>query len=95
VSDTLFEHEQPSVPHQEAQAAPWAISFEVIAWGILIIAALLIRLAEIDTVSLSDREAPAAVTAWHLVHADAPGTPSPVTSPVLLWTQAASFALLG
>lgn len=93
MTDTLFE--QPSVPHQDAEAAPWAISYEVIAWGILLLAALLIRLAEIDIVSLSDREAPAAVTAWQLVHADAPGTPSPVTSPVLLWTQAASFAILG
>jgi len=91
VTDTLFE--QPSVPRQEA--APWAISYEVIAWGILLLAALLIRLAEIDTVSLSDREAAPAVTAWHLVHADAPGTPSPVTSPILLWTQATSFAVLG
>lgn len=95
MTDTLFE--QPSVPQEEheAEAAPWVISFEVIAWGILLIAALLIRIAEIDTVSLSDREAPAAVTAWHLVHADAPGTPSPATSPILLWTQAVSFSVLG
>jgi len=91
MTDTFLE--QPSVPQDTS--APWAISYEMIAWGILLLAALLIRVAEIDNVPLSDREAVPAVAAWHVVHPDAPGTPAPVSSPIVLWTQVASFTVLG
>ncbi|MCU0514052.1 MAG: glycosyltransferase family 39 protein [Anaerolineae bacterium] len=79
-----------------AAASPaLTISFEVLAWAALLALALLLRLANLDTVPLDDVEAGRALTAWHFIHPEAPGTAAPAYSPITFWGQAVAFSILG
>lgn len=73
----------------------FTLSGEAIAYFALILLALLLRLAELDVVPMSDSEVPAALGAWHLVFPDAPGDTVQPNSPILFWGQTLTFSIMG
>lgn len=72
-----------------------AVTFEAIAYALLIAFALVLRLAEIDTVPLSDGEARQALAAWRVVYPEAPGSEIVPESPILFLLHGLSFSALG
>ncbi len=85
-----------NLTHPQAQPHPLQlrVSYEVLAYALLILIALVLRVAEIDTVPMSDREAPHALAAWHVVYPDSPGNPPVANSPITFWLQIITFTLL-
>ena len=73
----------------------WGISVELIAYITLAIIAVLFRVADLDTVPLSQVEAQQALHAWHTVSPSAPGTFIVSDSPLTYWMQLISFSTLG
>lgn len=71
------------------------ISLEGSAYLVLVLFVLLLRVAELDTVPMSDAEALQALPAYHALHPDAPGEPQPAQSALTFYLQIASFTLLG
>lgn len=71
------------------------ISAEVVAYVAIILLSLLLRLAEIDNVPLTDGEASHALAAWRAVRLDAAGDIPLTTSPLLFALQSVSFGLVG
>jgi hypothetical protein len=71
------------------------ITFEMLAYFVLIILSLLIRIAELDHIPLTDTEASHALAAWRAIRLDAPGDPHLTVSPLLFALQSASFGLIG
>lgn len=82
-----------------ATAAPGdaalTVSFEALAYVALALAALLLRVSELDIVPISDLEAEGALHAWHTIEDDAPGAFSVSSSPLTYLTQLVSFSLIG
>ena len=76
---------QPQADITESTNLSFAISGEAIAYFMLIALSLLLRLAELDVVPMSDSEVPAALAAWHTVFPDAPGEIVQPNSPILFW----------
>lgn len=72
-----------------------AISLETLAYAVLIVLAVLLRLADLDTVPLTDYEARQAVATLHALDADLPGTADAPSSPVVFWLQTIGFNFLG
>lgn len=72
-----------------------AVRLEVIAYIALLALALLLRLAELDTVPLSAAEAHNALAAQRLVQPGAPGASAAPPSALLFGAQALTFSLLG
>jgi 4-amino-4-deoxy-L-arabinose transferase-like glycosyltransferase len=87
-------HENLTHPQEHYHPVQLRVSYEVLAYVALLFLALVLRLAEIDTVPMSDREAPQALAAWQVVHPDAPGNPPVANSPITFWLQIISFTLL-
>lgn len=73
----------------------WLVSIEVLAYLSLAIFALLIRVANIDSVPLTEIEAQQALSAWHTVQPEAPGSPVIANSPLTYWSQVIAFSILG
>lgn len=71
------------------------LSGELIAYSVLVLFALVVRLADIDIVTLIPSEAQRAVATWHVIQPDAPGNAQIPDSPILFWWQAISFSFLG
>lgn len=71
------------------------ISGELVAYGVLLVLALVLRVANLDTVPLLPAETHNALAAWRSVSADAPGVSLISTSAILFDAQSVSFALLG
>ncbi|MGB1287738.1 MAG: ArnT family glycosyltransferase, partial [Aggregatilineales bacterium] len=71
------------------------ISIEVVAYAVLLLFALCVHIADLDTVPLSDLEAMQALPAWHMLYPDAPGTALTSDSPVTFWLQAIGLTMLG
>lgn len=80
---------------QTAGVLPFAITYEVIAYALLIIFALVIRLAELDSVSLSPAETAPALAAWRTVRPDTGAVVALPASPATFWAQYAGFTVLG
>lgn len=71
------------------------IAAEWLAYLCLALLALLLRVAELDTVPLGDAEVGTALQAWHSIEDDAPGKTSPASSPLTYISQLLTFSLLG
>lgn len=71
------------------------ISAEWLAYLCLALLALLLRVAELDNLPLSDAEVGNALHAWHSLEDDAPGTASAASSPLVFISQLLTFSLLG
>lgn len=87
---------QANLTHTQNPSRPLQlqVSYETVAYVALVLLALVLRLGEIDTVPMSDREAVQAVAAWQVIHPDAPGNPPVASSPVTFWGQIIAFTLL-
>lgn len=82
------------VPMQESPAGV-AISVEMIAVVVLILLAAVLRLASLDSVSISAAETRQALATWREVSPNAPGTPIVSDTPSLFWAQRIGFSILG
>ena len=80
---------------QAEQAAERSISLEALAYIALAALALCLRLAELDTVNMTDLEARLSLQAWHTVEDDAPGSYEISSSPLTYTAQLLAFSVLG
>lgn len=84
---------------QSATAAPGdaalTVSIEALAYVALALAALLIRVSDLDVAPISDLEAEGALHAWHTIEDDAPGAFAVSSSPLTYVTQLIAFSLIG
>src|SRR5688572_29396638 len=71
------------------------ISLEWVAYALLILVALALRLASLGDVPMTDVEATQALSAYHEMNPDAVGNPQASSSPALYWLQLASFSIFG
>lgn len=71
------------------------ISSEWLAYLCLALLALLLRVAELDSLPLGDGEVRNALHAWHSIEDDAPGSFSAASSPLTYISQLLTFSLLG
>ncbi len=76
-------------------ATPLWIDAEWLAYVGLALLALILRLAMLDTVPMSDAEAQQALHAWHSVEDDAPGAFVTSSSPLSYLAQLTTFSLAG
>ena len=78
-----------------AEPVRLSLSVELIAYAVLLLFALCVRVAELDTVPLSAMEALQTVPAWQMLHPDAPGNALNPDSPVTVWLQAVGLTMFG
>jgi len=71
------------------------ISLEFIAYAVLILLAVVLRIAQLDAVPLTNAEARGALAAWRAVQPDVPGSTIPFESPLLFFLHSLSFSVLG
>ena len=71
------------------------VSVEALAYIALALLALMLRIGDLDTVTLSDFEAEGALQAWHTIEDDAPGAFKVSSSPLTHVSQLILFSLLG
>lgn len=77
------------------KAKGFAISYELIAYVLLAVVALVLRLAELDTVPLSAPEAHNALSAWRAISPEAAGAGYTPTSQIVFLAQTLAFSLFG
>ena len=80
---------------QGIQAGGLAISYEWIAYGLLLVLAVWLRVAELDTVPLASAEATQALATWRALHPALPGAAIVPESPLLFALHGLSFSTLG
>ncbi len=80
---------------QTEEAAARSVSFEALAYIGLALLAFCLRLAELDTVNMTDREARLSLHAWHTVEDDPPGAFAVSSSPLTFTAQLLAFSVLG
>ncbi|MAS33063.1 MAG: hypothetical protein CL610_03590 [Anaerolineaceae bacterium] len=85
----------PSQTIPEARPAGLAVSLEWVVYAVLIVLAVWLRVAELDSVPLTEREATRAIAAWRTLHPDLPGSVIVPESPMLYLLHNVSFTLLG
>mgnify|MGYP000241439945 CR=1 FL=1 len=71
------------------------ISAEIVAYAILLAIAASLLFAGLGNVAMTDSEASQALSAYHAVHNDAPGTPQEASSVIVFWLQRISFTFFG
>ncbi|MCB9459415.1 MAG: glycosyltransferase family 39 protein [Anaerolineaceae bacterium] len=71
------------------------ISWEVVAYAVLIIAALLLHLAELDSVPMAQAEAHQAMRTLQIVAPQTPGNAPAPDSPILFVLQSLAFSIMG
>lgn len=71
------------------------VSAEVLAYVVVIVLALIFRLADVDLVPMTDAEAVQANATWQILQPDAPGEAATPQSPIVFWMQHIFFTLLG
>ncbi len=71
------------------------VPVELLAYASLFLLAALFRIAALDAVMLSNAEASMALSAWHAVAGEAPGTASSADSPLTHISQIMAFSTLG
>ena len=74
---------------------PRSISFEVLAYALLVLLALFLRVTALDTLPLTDDEVGSALHAWHTIEDDAPGAMTVSDSPLTYISQLLAFTALG
>jgi hypothetical protein len=79
----------------ETHSAPLVVPVEWIAYAVLIVLSLWLRVAELDTVPLSGREATQALAAWRALHPNLPGSAIVPASPLLFLLHSVGFTALG
>ncbi len=93
---TRVDHDGGSLSAAAARGdAEPAISMEALAYIALALAALILRVSDLDIVPITDQEAEGALHAWHTIEDDAPGAFVVSSSPLTYLTQLISFSLLG
>ncbi len=78
-----------------SQPVRLVVTVEFIAYALLIALALFVRLAELDTVPLTDGEAREALAAWRVVYPNAAGEALTPSSPLVFWSQSIAFSFSG
>ncbi len=78
-----------------SQPVRLVVTVEFIAYALLIALALFVRLAELDTVPLTDGEATEALAAWRVVYPNAAGEALTPSSPLVFWSQSIAFSFSG
>ncbi|MBI1278029.1 MAG: hypothetical protein GC179_07870 [Anaerolineaceae bacterium] len=68
---------------------------ELLVYIAVVAVCLVLRIAQLDVVPLSTREARQALSAWRTVYPEAAGTPIVVESPLLFAIHSLSFSVLG
>lgn len=91
----MQQHATASFETRLNPAQPIRISVAALGYLALFCFALVLRLAEIDTVPIMPAETHNALAAWREIMPNAPGVPLISTSPLLFATQSISFSLLG
>lgn len=81
--------------YEAAQPRRAAVTLELVIYIGLLLAALVFRVAELDTVPLTDAEARRAVAAWRFAWPDAPGADITPDSPLLFLLHSVIFSTLG
>lgn len=71
------------------------INVEFIAYMMVFVLALVLRIAELDTIPLSAGESRQALAAWRALNPEAPGSPITPESPLLFLLHAVTFTALG
>jgi predicted membrane-bound mannosyltransferase len=79
----------------KAQPERLSRTLEVAVYALMILLALVMRVAELDTVPLSDAEARQALAAWRFVQPSAPGEGIMPNSPLLFALHSFSFSTMG
>ena len=87
-------NEQP-IENSQIESQSFSISGELIAYIVLIIAALSFAFAGLGNVAMTDAEAIQALPAYHAVYDTAPGTPQAANSVIVYWLQRISFTFFG
>ncbi len=89
--------EQPdrSLPVLERAPLRLTVTLEALFYLALGVAALLMRLAELDTIPLGEAEAREALAAWHFVSPAVPGNAPLATSPLLFALNSLFMSLMG
>lgn len=87
--------QETSTTEATTQPKPIMITFEVVAYVALIVLALVLRLAELDTVPLTAGEARQALASWRVVHPEAVGTTILPDSALLFTLHNITFTALG
>ncbi len=77
---------RPAAPTAQQVAGPLALSWEVVAYGILLLVLLAVRFAELDVIAPRVGEVPNLLAAWRGQMSD---------SPLLYWAQRLGFGALG
>lgn len=92
--ETTFEFGEPVAKHKANDQA-FRVSLEALAYLAILAFALVLRLAEIDSVPLMSTETHNALAAWRAVTPNASGVELTSTSPILFMLQSFSFAAFG
>ncbi len=71
------------------------INMEFVAYLAIFVLALVLRVAELDTVPLSAHESRQALAVWRVLNPEAPGSPITPESPLLFLLHAVTFTVLG
>ncbi len=87
--------ESPPSRTVEASSRGWVVNGEMLAYIALVVLALTLRLAQLDVVPLTEREARQALAAWRVVYPDAAGSLIVPESPLLFALHSVSFSVLG
>ncbi len=77
------EHSEVAVPFLARVPVRVTVSVEAAIYVALGVVAMVMRLAELDTIPLNNAEAREALAAWHVVRLDAPGSAPLATSPLM------------
>lgn len=92
--ETTFEFGEPVAKHKADEQA-FRVSLEALAYVAILAFALVLRLAEIDSVPLMSTETHNALAAWRAVTPNASGVELTSTSLILFMLQSFSFAAFG
>jgi 4-amino-4-deoxy-L-arabinose transferase-like glycosyltransferase len=87
---------QEQTERESMDSAPrLVISMEVIAYALVIGLALILRVAELDSVPLTETEAREALASWRVIHPDVAGSIIIPQSPLGFWLHNISFTMAG
>lgn len=87
--------QQEPIAETTNTAFPFAIRVEYAAYAVLIAVAVLLRLAELDTVPLRDVETRQALAAWRVTSPIVAGDTMVANSPIQFWGQVGTFTMMG
>lgn len=91
----MVEVADSGMPALERAPFRLTITLEAVLYLLIGGLALLVRLAELDTIPLSDLEAREALAAWHFVYPAAPGSAPIASSPLLFLLNSLFMTLMG